>query len=270
VWKQLAAAIDLATLPDLGIAVYVAAGLVMTAIMQSSSATIAIVLTTLFSGIIDFQAGAAMVIGANVGTTVTILLGAIGGIPAKKQAAVSSLVFSVGTAAIVLLAQPLLFWLVLDVFDFKDNIVLGVALFHTLFNVIGVVIFFPVIPIMASQLGRLFPEKRTVLTYYIGNTTAQVPEAAIAALRNEVLRQLYLSVCYAAGLYRINSEPAVNTAARRNDPCDSKWTVGPSTTWTWNACMRRFSPSMRRYKPFHWIRSKPRRWTRLSVQAVAS
>jgi len=225
--EELAAAIDLATLPDLGIAVYVAAGLVMTAIMQSSSATIAIILTTLFSGIIDFQAGAAMVIGANVGTTVTILLGAIGGIPAKKQAAVSSLVFSVGTAAIVLLAQPLLFWLVLDVFDFKDNIVLGVALFHTLFNVIGVVIFFPVIPIMGSHLGRLFPEKRTVLTYYIGNTTAQVPEAAIAALRNEVLRQLYLSVCFAAGLYRINSEHAGNTAGRRNDPCDSKWTVGP-------------------------------------------
>ncbi len=86
----------------------------MTAIMQSSSATIAVILTTLFTGIIDFRAGAAMVIGANVGTTVTILLGAVGGIPAKKRAAFSSLLFSVGTAMAVLLALPLILWLVHD------------------------------------------------------------------------------------------------------------------------------------------------------------
>jgi phosphate:Na+ symporter len=201
--EELAVAIDLSALPDLGLWVYVAAGILLTAIMQSSSATIAVILTTLFTGIIDFRAGAAMVIGANVGTTVTILLGAIGGIPAKKQAAISSLVYNIGTATVVLMILPVMFWLILDIFEFSDNVVLGVALFHTMFNVTGVLVFFPLIPILARYLERIFPEKRTVLAQHIVNTTPEVPEAAIAALRKEVLNQLYLSIAYIASKYRI-------------------------------------------------------------------
>ncbi|MFU8768183.1 MAG: Na/Pi cotransporter family protein, partial [Desulfotignum sp.] len=72
--EQLASAIDIASLPAFGPFVYILAGILLTAIMQSSSATLAVILTTLFTGIIDFKAGAAMVIGANIGTTVTILL----------------------------------------------------------------------------------------------------------------------------------------------------------------------------------------------------
>ena len=63
---------DLTTLPNYGIVVYVLIGLLLTAIMQSSSATLAIILTTLNAGIIEFDSATAMVIGANVGTTVTV------------------------------------------------------------------------------------------------------------------------------------------------------------------------------------------------------
>lgn len=214
--EALAASIDLTALPALGVWVYVAAGIVMTAIMQSSSATIAVILTTLFTGIIDFRAGAAMVIGANVGTTVTILLGAVGGIPAKKRAAFSSLLFSVGTAMVVLLALPLILWLVHDFFDLPGNAVLGVALFHTLFNVTGAVIFFPLISTTARRLEKLFPEKRTILAKYILNTSPQVPEAAIVALRKEVLHQLFLSLHYIASRYRIDSPQSLGVAGNRS------------------------------------------------------
>jgi phosphate:Na+ symporter len=201
--EHLAGAIDIAALPTFGPFVYILAGILLTAIMQSSSATIAVVLTTLFSGIIDFQAGAAMVTGANVGTTVTILLGAIGGAPAKKQAAVSSLLFSTGTATLMVILLPLVFWLILDVFAFTDNPVLGVALFHTLFNIMGVIIFFPAIPFMAGRLERLFIEKKPVLTKYIINTPPEIPDAAIAALRKEISNQLHLSILHIAGEYNI-------------------------------------------------------------------
>ncbi|MEX1298018.1 MAG: Na/Pi symporter [Desulfotignum sp.] len=213
--EHLAGTIDLASLPTFGPFVYILAGILLTAIMQSSSATIAVVLTTLFSGIIDFQAGAAMVIGANVGTTVTILLGAIGGAPAKKQAAVSSLLFSTGTATIMVILLPLIFWLILDVFAFTDNPVLGVALFHTLFNVMGVIIFFPAIPLMAGRLDRLFIEKQPVLTRYIINTPPEVPDAAIAALRKEISNQLYLSILHIAGQYNIYRQVHNRTGRRK-------------------------------------------------------
>lgn len=212
--EHLAAAIDIAALPTFGPFVYIIAGMVLTAIMQSSSATIAVVLTTLFSGIIDFQAAAAMVIGANIGTTVTILLGAIGGTPAKKQAAISSLVFSTGTATIVVLLLPVIFWVILDLFAFTDNPVLGVAFFHTLFNIVGAMIFFPLIPFMAGRLEQLFIEKKPVLARFIINTPPEVPDAAIAALRKEIQHQLHLSMLYIARKYEID-KPSHNPAAKK-------------------------------------------------------
>ena len=216
--EQLAAAIDIAALPTFGPFVYILAGILLTAVMQSSSATLAVVLTTLFTGIIDFQAGAAMVIGANVGTTVTILLGAIGGTPAKKQAAVSSLVFSAGTATVVVFLLPLLTWVILDLFAFAENPVLGVALFHTLFNVTGVIIFFPLVPFMASRLERFFIEKKPVLTRYIINTAPEVPDAAIAALRKEIQHQLHLSTLYITRKYKIDSPARLRTSKLKQAP----------------------------------------------------
>jgi phosphate:Na+ symporter len=201
--EGLAASIDLSALPTLGLWAYVLAGIVLTAIMQSSSATIAVILTTIFSGIIDFNQGAAMVIGANVGTTVTILIASIGGIPAKKQVAISSLVFTGGTAIVALILLPILFWIVKDLFGLAGNPVLGIAAFHTLFNLMGAVIFLPALPLMARLLKRLFPEKLTVLTRYIVNTTPKVPEAAIAALRREIWHQLELSLEYIAAKYKL-------------------------------------------------------------------
>ncbi len=202
--EHLAGAIDIAALPAFGPFVFILAGILLTAIMQSSSATLAVVLTTLFTGIIDFQAGAAMVIGANVGTTVTILLGAIGGTPAKKRAAVSSLLFSTGTATVMVILLPLLTWLIMDLFAFADNPVLGVALFHTLFNVTGVMIFFPLVPFMAGRLEQLFVETKPELTRYIVHTAPEVPDAAIAALRKEIQHQLHLSILYITGKYKLN------------------------------------------------------------------
>jgi phosphate:Na+ symporter len=202
--EHLAGAIDIAALPAFGPVIYILAGILLTAIMQSSSATLAVVLTTLFTGIIDFQAGAAMVIGANVGTTVTILIGAIGGTPAKKRAAVSSLLFSTGTATVMVILLPLLTWLIMDLFAFADNPVLGVALFHTLFNVTGVILFFPLVPFMAGRLERLFVEKKPELTRYIVHTAPEVPDAAIAALRKEIQHQMHLSILYITGKYKLD------------------------------------------------------------------
>lgn len=83
-----------------GILLYLLVGIVLTAIMQSSSATIAIVLTGLNAGILDFESAAAVVVGANIGTTVTVLIGSIGGNQIKKRVAASHLVFNVVTAVV--------------------------------------------------------------------------------------------------------------------------------------------------------------------------
>lgn len=188
--------IDPEALAQYGVLIFALVGLIMTAIMQSSSATIAIVLTMLFSGVITFEAGAAMVIGANVGTTVTVLLGSMGGIHTKKQAAVSQLVFTVGTAIAALLILPLLSWLVLTGFGFESNYVLGLALFHTIFNVLGVMIFYPMVPALAAKAEQWIPEHAVRLSSYIHKTDPEVHDAGIEAFRKEIFLQLNFSLAF--------------------------------------------------------------------------
>lgn len=183
-------------LAQYGIVLFALAGLLMTAIMQSSSATIAIVLTMLFSGVITFDASAAMVIGANVGTTVTVLLGSIGGIHTKKQAALSQLVFTFGTAIAALLILPLLSWLVLTGFGFESNLVLGLALFHTIFNVMGVCIFYPLVPTLALKAEHWIPEHTAQLSSYIHKTDPEIHDAGIEAFRKEIYLQLNYSLLF--------------------------------------------------------------------------
>ncbi|MCC5940352.1 MAG: Na/Pi symporter [Balneolaceae bacterium] len=193
---QLAEVIDPAMFAGYGVIVFAIVGMVMTAIMQSSSATIAIVLTMLFSGVITFSSGAAMVIGANVGTTVTVLLGSIGGIVSKKQAALSQLIFTVSTAVITLLVLPLLTWLVLDLLGFEENLVLGLALFHSIFNVIGVIVFYPFIGNLAGFAEKRIQEKQETFSKYIYRTEPSVSDAGLEALRKEISRQLRYSLLF--------------------------------------------------------------------------
>ncbi len=199
---QLADIIDPADFAGYGVLVFALVGLVMTAIMQSSSATIAIVLTMLFSGVINFSSGAAMVIGANVGTTVTVLLGSIGGIASKKQAALSQLIFTVSTAIVTLIILPLLTWFVLDLLGFHDNLVLGLALFHSIFNLLGVILFFPFISKLAGFAENRIREEVKEFSKHIHKTDPSVYDAALEAFRKEIARQLRYSFVFISLILR--------------------------------------------------------------------
>ena len=225
--ESFAAAIDLAQLPAAGPWAYALAGTLLTAVIQSSSATLAIALTALASGIIDFPQAAGVVIGANIGTTVTVLIGAIGGIPAKKQTAVSSLVFNTLTALAVVPLLPLFFHLINDQVGLAGRPVLAIALFHTLFNLFGVVLFLPLIPALVRLLRRLFPERRAILTRYLHNATPQVAEAALAALTNEVRHQLLLSIRAIGARYGLR--PVAGTPAAEGLPAAGRRPPRPPT-----------------------------------------
>ena len=181
---------DISSIPDYGILVYLVLGIVMTAVMQSSSATMAVILTALDAAILEFDSAAAMVIGANVGTTVTILLGSLGAVSIKKRVAYSHFAFNVITAVLALILMPFLVYLVLDLFQLQHNMVIGLALFHTFFNLLGVLAFLPFTGLFARLLVRVFPDVQQKVTQFIDQTSAEVPEAAVLALKNETLHLL--------------------------------------------------------------------------------
>ena len=95
-----------------GVLMYLGIGFLMTLLTQSSSAAIAITLTAATGGVVGINAAAAMVIGANVGTTSTAALAVIGATPNAKRVASAHILFNVGTGAVALLILPILFLIV--------------------------------------------------------------------------------------------------------------------------------------------------------------
>jgi len=166
---------------------YALIGFGITAIIQSSSAAIAIVQSAIFAHIVGFEAAAAFVIGTNVGTTVTVILGAFGGTSDKKRTALAHLFFNVSTAAVALAALYPLVWLTLHIIPTADS-VLQIALFHTLFNLLGVLIWFPFIIVLTQWLQRFFKKEPPAVTMYLHKVPVDIPDLAIDALQKEVRR----------------------------------------------------------------------------------
>jgi phosphate:Na+ symporter len=164
---------------------YALIGLALTAIIQSSSASIAIAQSALYTHVIGFEAAASFVIGANIGTTVTALLGAIGGIPDKKRVALAHLLFNLSTGIVSLLFLYQLIAIV-DIAFSDVNGVIKIAIFHTLFNILGVLIWYPFISILTAFTQKYFHKTQDKVTKFICNVSTEVPEIAIEALKKEI------------------------------------------------------------------------------------
>ena len=106
--ESFASWIDLSLYAHWPLIAFVGFGFLMTALIQLSSAAMAVVLSALFAQILNFEQAAAMVIGTNIGTTVTAILGSIGGIPDKKRAAAAHFMFNLITAVVAFLLLPFL------------------------------------------------------------------------------------------------------------------------------------------------------------------
>jgi phosphate:Na+ symporter len=176
-----------AVLSQLGI------GLLLTVLMQSSSASIAMALTAAQGGLIDAQGAAAVVIGANVGTTITALLAAMGATANARRAAAAHVVFNLVTA---LFALALLPWLltvlatVREAFSLPRDPAFNVALFHTSFNLLGVLLMWPLAAPLTRWLQRRFRRREDdpAQARFLDDNVLAVPALALEALEREVQR----------------------------------------------------------------------------------
>lgn len=176
-----------------GVFVYIILGAVATVVIQSSSATMAIIITALATGQIDYINALSLAIGANIGTTVTAALGSLASNRNGKRLAVAHLIFNMITAlfAIIFIYQlkDLVEWLApyLAIPDGDDT--MRLALFHTIFNVVGVLLVVPFMKQLVSFLHTLFREedKRHGRAKYLTYEVMEIPATALAALRKETI-----------------------------------------------------------------------------------
>ena len=176
-----------------GIFLFTLLGLIATVVMQSSHATLVLIITALAAHQITYENALALAIGANIGTTVTAILGAMSANVEGRRLAGAHLIFNTVTAAIAIAMIHQLTHIVDLVSGWlgiaSDNYTLKLAVFHTIFNLIGVLVMTPFINPMVRFLENfLKPKVRTTAQpRYLNRASIDFAETAINAVRKETL-----------------------------------------------------------------------------------
>ena len=175
-------------------------GTLLTIVVQSSSASMAITITMAYQGWIGVWTASALCLGQNIGTTVTAYIASLGASTNAKRAATAHTLFNVvGSVLVLFLMKPMLNivdWITrANIFAISEgdmHMVLPtfLATFHTLFNVFNTIVFFPFVRPFASLIEHIIPEKKKEeeehyqFKYIAGR--AEAPEFYLIALKNEV------------------------------------------------------------------------------------
>ena len=175
-----------------GLFLFAGIGAAATVVMQSSHATLVLILTALAAGQITYENALALAIGANVGTTITAIIGSMSANIQGKRLAGAHLIFNVITGVIAIAFIHQFVWAVDEVSAnvgiAADDYTMKLAVFHTLFNVTGVIVMVPLINRLASYLEKYFPEKdRTVAEpIYLSEAAFEFPETVLKSVKQEV------------------------------------------------------------------------------------
>jgi phosphate:Na+ symporter len=168
-----------------GLFLLVAVGLAMTAVMQSSTAAIAVTLSAFFAGAVGLEQGCALIIGQNIGTATSSALAAIGASTTAKRLAVAYILFKLIAALIALILFPLTAPLLARASGAVDGVTL-LAGYHTAFNVVGVAVVLPIIDRFTRLVERLLPERSPPLTRGLDAAALVNPVVAVEAVRRTV------------------------------------------------------------------------------------
>jgi phosphate:Na+ symporter len=176
-----------------GLLLYSLFGILATVIMQSSHATLVLTITALASGQISYDNALALAIGANIGTTVTAIIGSFSANEEGKRLALAHLVFNLITGAVAIaFIHPLLrmvdiisHWLGIA----ADDFLLKLAVFHSLFNLIGILLMLPWIGRLVAWLQKLIPARQPSRQQprYLLESSIGFPDTATEAVRKETL-----------------------------------------------------------------------------------
>ncbi len=170
----------------------VAFGILITLITQSSSAGVAATLTALYAGAINFEQAAALVIGMDVGTTVTAAIATIGGSVGARRTGLSHVIYNLFTAcgALVLITPFTLLWEDLFPGSLTTNAEIALVAFHTSFNTLGVIIILPFTNRFARMIEVLVPDKKPSYTDRLSETLLEHPALALTALQASIHDEL--------------------------------------------------------------------------------
>ena len=181
--------LDLRQYANAPLFIFLLIGFLVTSLIQSSSATVAITLSALYAGAITLVDGIAIVLGSEVGTTVKLFMASIKGEAAKKRVALGNFLFNIITAALILIFLLPLTELVTDVIGIKDELI-ALVFFQTFVNVLGIILFYPLLGIFGRFLENRFLNDNDE-TMFIHKVASKEPSTALLALESESRHFIY-------------------------------------------------------------------------------
>jgi len=183
-------------------------GILVTVITQSSSAGVAAALTAVYLGTINFHQAAAMVIGMDVGTTVTALLATIGSSTSARRTGFSHVVFNLftGLMALILISPFVWLWENWVTGDIVRHAEVALVAFHTGFNILGVLLVLPLTRQFANMMERVIPDRYPIFLHDLSALILREPAAALNEIQIVIGRQFYSLLAHICSVLQ-NEQP---------------------------------------------------------------
>jgi phosphate:Na+ symporter len=184
--------------------VFVIIGFIITFLIQSSGATVAITLSALYAKAIPFHLAVAVIIGSELGTALKLVLAAAGSSPEKKRLAAGNILLNFVTTVIAFIFLYPLIDLVTKTMGITDPLQ-GLVAFQTVINVAATLLFFPFLNFISRSLEKLFNENNNRSTLYIDETIPGIPGFAQEIFRLEVFYFLKRVMAYNALEFQLSN-----------------------------------------------------------------
>lgn len=194
-------------------------GFLITLLMQSSSVTMAIVLTAIHGGILPLEKAVYIVLGGETGTTIKIWLASLGGSSPKKQVAAGNFIFNLVLTLLTLFFMEDILRFILSVLGIQQPLI-ALVTFSSIINLAGILLFLPALKPFASLLVKIHPTTNHHRTGYLTVKENIDADTAAELLQKETGYFIYHTMLLNTKLLQISSEhlPVVEEYERKSQP----------------------------------------------------
>ncbi len=193
--------VDLSQYENSPVIIFFLIGFVITTIIQSSGATMALTLSALHAGAINLHDSMAITLGSEVGTTIKLFIASIKGSAVKKRVALGNFLINIITVSLVIIFLQPINRLITEFMGIKDNLI-ALVFFQSLINIFGIVLFYPLL----NALGRFLENRFRAAddeTMFIHKVDVKEPSTALDALEKETSHFIEVVCNYALACFEI-------------------------------------------------------------------
>jgi phosphate:Na+ symporter len=205
---------DLSAFTRYPVIVFLLLGIVLTTIVQSSSATVALTLSALHTNAITLYVATAIVLGAEIGTTFKLFLASAQGPAIKKRVALGNFLFNIITAGIMFILLRPVNYLLTNVLQIKDNLI-ALVFFQSFVNLVCVILFFPFLNLFGKFLLKRFTDNEDG-SFYISKVPVTDPDLAMEALENETKYFINHVIDYSLESFNLTEDIQLNNTVQKN------------------------------------------------------